>query len=75
MPNCHGNGLPEGDPFDGAQTLALRELYDGVLGKPVEALGAFRAALDDLERLVNAGDAAAIEAALDRIRRVRETVV
>lgn len=31
MPTCYGEGLPEGDPFDGSQTLALRELYDGLL--------------------------------------------
>jgi uncharacterized protein YfaS (alpha-2-macroglobulin family) len=31
LPTCYGDGLPEGDPFDGSQTLALRELYDGLL--------------------------------------------
>ena len=31
MPTCYGDGLPEGDLFDGSQTLALRELYDGLL--------------------------------------------
>jgi prephenate dehydrogenase len=37
-----------------------------------EALGAFRHALDDLERLIATGDAAAVERELDRIRRERE---
>jgi prephenate dehydrogenase len=37
-----------------------------------EALTAFRAALDELERLIARGDAAALEAELHRIRRVRE---
>ncbi|MEO6029548.1 MAG: MG2 domain-containing protein, partial [Candidatus Binatia bacterium] len=31
MPTCFAKGLPESDLFDGSQTLALRELYDGVL--------------------------------------------
>jgi prephenate dehydrogenase len=37
-----------------------------------EALGAFRHALDDLERLIATGDAAEVERELDRIRRERE---
>jgi prephenate dehydrogenase len=37
-----------------------------------EALGAFRQALDHLDGLVASGDAPAIEAELDRIRRVRD---
>ena len=37
-----------------------------------EALKAFREALDDLDRLIAAGDAAAVERELDRIKRVRE---
>src|SRR5207249_9620100 len=39
---------------------------------PVGALGAFRCALDDLDRLVAAGDATAIERELERIKRARE---
>jgi uncharacterized protein YfaS (alpha-2-macroglobulin family) len=31
LPNCYASGLPDVEPFDGSQTLALRELYDGVL--------------------------------------------
>jgi prephenate dehydrogenase len=36
------------------------------------ALGAFRRALDDLEALITTGDPAAVEAALERIKRARE---
>lgn len=39
-----------------------------------EALGAFRRALDDLERLVERGDPGALEAALARIKAAREGV-
>ena len=31
LPTCYASGLPEVDPFDGSQTTALRELYDGLL--------------------------------------------
>ncbi len=31
LPTCFAKGLPDVDPFDGSQTLALRELYDGLL--------------------------------------------
>jgi len=31
LPNCYASGLPDVEPFDGSQTLALRELYDGLL--------------------------------------------
>ncbi|MGH7384620.1 MAG: prephenate dehydrogenase [Candidatus Rokuibacteriota bacterium] len=49
-----------------------REIFQENRAGLAEALGAFRAALDELERLLAAGDATAIEAALDRIRRTRE---
>jgi prephenate dehydrogenase len=39
-----------------------------------EALGAFRRALADLERLVERGDPDALEAALARIKAARGTV-
>jgi prephenate dehydrogenase len=52
-----------------------REIFQENRAGLTEALGAFRAALDELERLIDAGDAAAIEAALDRIRRTRETAL
>lgn len=31
LPTCFARGLPDVDPFDGSQTTALRELYDGLL--------------------------------------------
>lgn len=40
----------------------------------VASLGAFRACLDDLERQIAAGDGAAMEATLARIKALRETV-
>jgi prephenate dehydrogenase len=49
-----------------------REIFQENRAGLAEALAAFRAALDDLERLIAHDDAPAIEAALDRIRRVRE---
>jgi prephenate dehydrogenase len=52
-----------------------REIFQENRNGLAEALGAFRAALDELERLIDTGDATAIEAALDRIRRTRETAV
>jgi prephenate dehydrogenase len=52
-----------------------REIFQENRAGLAEALGAFRAALDELEHLIDAGDAVAIEAALERIRRVRETAV
>jgi len=36
-----------------------------------EAVAAFRAALDDLERVLPSGDASRIEAELERIRMIR----
>ncbi|MEB2283756.1 MAG: hypothetical protein B6D46_15920 [Polyangiaceae bacterium UTPRO1] len=31
LPTCRASGLADPDPFDGSQTKALRELYDGLL--------------------------------------------
>ena len=39
-----------------------------------EAVAVFRAALDDLDRILRSGDAARIEAELERIRVIRETL-
>jgi prephenate dehydrogenase len=49
-----------------------REIFQQNRDALQEALGAFRAALDDLEQLVEAGDAAAVEAELARIKAARE---
>ena len=49
-----------------------REIFQDNREALAEALGAFRHALDDLDRLVAAGDATAIERELERIKRARE---
>ncbi len=49
-----------------------REIFQENRDALGEALGAFRRALDDLEGLIAAGDATAIEGELDRIKRARE---
>ncbi|HET8577323.1 MAG TPA: prephenate dehydrogenase/arogenate dehydrogenase family protein [Methylomirabilota bacterium] len=49
-----------------------QQIFQENRGALVEALGAFRQALDHLERLIASGDAAAVERELDRIRRERE---
>ena len=40
----------------------------------VQALAAFRGALDDLDGVIASGDAAAVEAALERIKTARESL-
>jgi len=49
-----------------------REIFQDNREALAEALGAFRRALDDLDRLIAAGDAPAIERELDRIKLARE---
>lgn len=49
-----------------------REIFQDNREALGEALRAFRAALDHLERLIASGDAAAVEGELDRIRCARE---
>jgi prephenate dehydrogenase len=49
-----------------------REIFQENREALSEALGAFRRALDDLDRLVASGDVPAIEEELDRIKRARE---
>lgn len=49
-----------------------REIFQQNRAALGEVLAAFRHALDDLERLLDGGDPAAIEAALDEIRKTRE---
>ena len=48
-----------------------REIFQDNRAALGEALGAFRQALDHLERLIETGDAAAVEHELDRIRAAR----
>jgi len=52
-----------------------REIFQENRDALGEALGAFRRALDDLETLLAAGDASAIEGDLERIKRARERVL
>ena len=49
-----------------------REIFQENQEALSEALGVFRSALDDLERLIAGGDPAAIEEELGRIKRARE---
>ena len=68
-----GRGFKDTTRIAASDARVWREIFQENRAALGEALGAFRAALGDLERLIDEGDAAAIEAALDRIRRVRET--
>jgi prephenate dehydrogenase len=49
-----------------------REIFEENREALWEAVAAFRAALDDLERVLRSGDASRIEAELERIRVIRE---
>ncbi|HYB70461.1 MAG TPA: prephenate dehydrogenase/arogenate dehydrogenase family protein [Candidatus Bathyarchaeia archaeon] len=69
-----GRGFKDTTRIAASDARVWREIFQENRAGLAEALGAFRAALDELERLLAAGDAAAIEAALDRIRRTREGV-
>ena len=51
-----------------------QEIFVGNRDALLASLAAFRRVLDDLEALVRSGDAAALEAALARIKRARESV-
>lgn len=70
-----GRGFRDTTRIAASDARVWREIFQENRAALGEALGAFRAALDELERLVDAGDATAIEAALDRIRRTRESSV
>ncbi|HKW94761.1 MAG TPA: prephenate dehydrogenase/arogenate dehydrogenase family protein [Methylomirabilota bacterium] len=69
-----GRGFKDTTRIAASDAVVWREIFQDNRAALTEALGAFRAALDELDQLVAAGDAAAIERALDRIRRVREGV-
>ena len=69
-----GRGFKDTTRIAASEARVWREIFQDNRAGLAEALTAFRAALDELERLLAAGDATAIEAALDRIRRVREGV-
>jgi prephenate dehydrogenase len=67
-----GRGFKDTTRIAASDPQMWREIFQENRAGLAEALAAFRAALAELERLIARGDAAAIEAALDRIRRVRE---
>jgi len=70
-----GRGFKDTTRIAASDARVWREIFQENRAGLAEALRAFRAALDELERLLDAGDVTAIETALDRIRRTRETVV
>ena len=70
-----GRGFKDTTRIAAADPQMWREIFQENRAALAEALAAFRGALDELERLLDAGDAAAVERALDRIRRTRETAV
>jgi prephenate dehydrogenase len=67
-----GRGFRDTTRIAASDARVWREIFQENRAALGEALGAFRAALAELERLLDAGDVPAIEAALDRIRRTRE---
>jgi len=67
-----GRGFKDTTRIAASDPRMWREIFQENRAGLAEALAAFRAALDELERLIARDDAPAIEAALDRIRRVRE---
>jgi prephenate dehydrogenase len=68
-----GRGFRDTTRIAASDARVWREIFQENRTALGEALGAFRAALDELTRLIDAGDVTAVEAALDRIRRTRET--
>ena len=54
--------------------IVWREIFEENRLALGEAVAAFRAALDDLERVLGSGDASRIEAELERIRAIRATL-
>lgn len=69
-----GRGFKDTTRIAASDARVWREIFQENRVGLAEALGAFRAALDELDRLLAAGDVTAIEGALDRIRRTREAV-
>jgi prephenate dehydrogenase len=67
-----GRGFRDTTRIAASDARVWREIFQENRAALGEALGAFRAALAELERLLDSGDVPAIEAALDRIRRTRE---
>jgi prephenate dehydrogenase len=69
-----GRGFKDTTRIAASDARVWREIFQENRAGLAEALAAFRGALAELERVLAAGDDVAIEAALDRIRRIREGV-
>ena len=69
-----GRGFKDTTRIAASDARVWREIFQENRAGLTEALAAFRGALEALEGLIATGDDAAIEAALDRIRRIREGV-
>jgi prephenate dehydrogenase len=67
-----GRGLKDTTRIAAASPPLWREIFQDNREALGEALGAFRKGLDHLEGLLAAGDGAALEQELDRIKRARE---
>lgn len=67
-----GRGFKDTTRIAASDPRMWREIFQENRAGLAEALTAFRAALDALEGLIARGDGTAVEAELDRIRRVRE---
>ena len=72
--NVAGAGFRDTTRIAAASPRVWREIFQENRAALGEALGAFRRALDELERLVGEGDDGLVEDALDRIKRAREAV-
>jgi len=72
--NVAGAGFRDTTRIAASSPRVWREIFQENRAALGEALAAFRHALDELERLIGAGDDVAVEQALDRIKRAREAV-
>ena len=69
-----GPGFRDTTRIAASSPRVWREIFQDNRAALREAVGTFRLALDDLERLVTSGSDAAIEAELERIRQARESL-
>lgn len=69
-----GAGFRDTTRIAASNPRVWREIFQENRAALGEALVAFRSALDELERLVDGGDPAVVERALERIKRAREGV-
>jgi prephenate dehydrogenase len=67
-----GAGFRDSTRIAAGNPQVWREIFQDNRQALTEALGAFRRALDDLERLIAGGDPQALERELERIKHVRE---